>query len=301
MIKQQITDKRGRIYVIPMDMDVAGIAFNKNVLDAAKVDPYSIKTWSDFKIACQKIKEMGKTPVYIGGCKDDWTVGNFFDCIAPSFLITNPSKNYRAQLKEGTFDWNNWKMVAQLLLDFQKAGYLNKNIKEGTWPEVAENLAKGNAAFAPFGNYIIGEAYKYKSDVSYGFMPIPSNSPDDPPTVIVGERSAFGVWKDSENKDIAIKFIEYLSNPENINKIASGNMTLTGLTGEEYGSDTGMLDASFEKIKICRGFGYFDREYLPSGMWDSMCKTGTGLLTGTMNTITAANKMKTDFNILRSQ
>lgn len=148
LIKPIITDKEGKIYVLPMDVDVAGIAFNKDVLDKAGVDPDSIKTWDDFKVACDKIKAIGKIPVYLGGSKDDWTVGNFFDWVAPSFLVTDDNHNFRKELKDGTFDWNNYRPVAQLFVDFIKAGYFNKNANEGTWQEVGEALAKGEAGFA---------------------------------------------------------------------------------------------------------------------------------------------------------
>lgn len=300
LVKEVITNEKGELFVLPMDYDVAGVAFNKDVLDEAGVNPDDIKTWDDFKAACEKIKAKGKVPVYIGGSKDDWTVGNFFDWVAPSFLITNQNKNYAKELKDGSFDWSNWNQVAQLLVDFQEAGYINKNVNEGTWAEVGEQLGKGNAAFAFFGNYVISEAMKFNKDANYGFMPIPAASKDDKPSLITGERSAFGIWKDTKYKDEAIKFLTFLSEPKNVNKIASGNLAPTGLVGDEYKTEAGGLTEYFEKNNngTIPGFPYFDRAYLPSGMWESLCKTGTGLLAGTMNVDDASNKMKDDYSKL---
>ncbi|SHH51742.1 ABC transporter substrate-binding protein [Clostridium grantii] len=301
LIKPVITNGDGDIFVLPMDYDVAGVAFNKTVLDEAGVDPFAIKTWDDFKAACEKVKAAGKTPLYVGGAKDDWTVGNFFDWVAPSFLITNEAKNYRAELKDGSFDWNNYKPAAQLFADLLDAGYVNKNVAEGTWPEVGEQLAKGEAAFAFFGNYVIGEAQKFNAEGDYGFIPVPAASADDEPTVITGERTTVGVWKDSKHQAEALKFVEYLAQSENINKVATGNLAPTGLSGEGYSSDTGNLAPYFENATKFRGFGYFDREYLPNGMWDSLCKTGTGIISKTMTMDDVVSKLKEDYDRLRTQ
>lgn len=300
LIKPVVTDKNGKVYALPMDVDVAGIAYNKDVLTKAKINPDTIKTWDDFKVACKKLKTMGKIPVYLGGSKDDWTVGNFFDWVAPTFLVTG-TKNFGAQLLNGSFDWNNYKPVAQLYMDFIKAGYFNKNADEGTWPEVGEQLAKGNAGFAFFGNYVIAEAQKYNPKGNYGFMPLPAVKAGDPQTLISGERSCFGVWKDTPHKAEALKFLNYLAQPQNVNLVAAGGLNPTGLVGAGYKTSAGSLTQYFDKYVKVKSYPYFDRVYLPNGMWDSLCKTGTGMLAGTMNMSQVITKLKTDYTNLRQQ
>ena len=301
-IKPVITDKKGKIYVLPVDMDVAGIAFNRDVLDAAKVDPFKIKTWADFEDACAKVKAIGKIAVDVGGgATDDWTVGNFYDWAAPSFLVTNEKTNSRAALKDGSFDWNKWAPVAKLLVEFRDRGFLNPDYTQGTWANIGKRLGSGEVAFAFFGNYVIGEAKKIGPNAKYGFIPVPAASADDKPSLITGERVALGVWKDSPNKADALKFLAYCAAPENVNKVATVNGNPTGLTGAGYASDTGAMKPYFDNIAGVRGFPYFDREYLPSGMWDSMCKTGTGLLANSMTVDQAIAKMKNDYTNLRNQ
>ena len=151
-IKPVVTDANGQVFVLPMDVDEAGVVFNKDVLDAAKVDPYSIKTWDDFMAACEKIKAIGKTGVDIGGKsgRRPWTVGNFYDWVAPSFLITNSTRTTPLPaLKDGSFDWQNWRPVARLLVDFRDKGYLNPDYTQGTWQDVGENMAAGKVGFRP--------------------------------------------------------------------------------------------------------------------------------------------------------
>lgn len=302
-IKPVVSDASGNVFVLPMDIDMAGIVFNKDVLDQARVDPFAIKTWQDFMAACEKIKAIGKTAVDIGGRSGDdrWTVGNFYDWVAPSFLVTNPKANFAKALADGSFDWNNWKPVAQLLLTFRDKGYLNPDYTQGTWQLVGQNFAAGKDGFGFFGNYLIGEAKKYNPKGRYGFMPVPAASAGDTPTLITGERTAIGVWKDSKAMEVALKFLDYLALPRNINLVAKGNAIPTGLAGEGYRTDAGELTQYFEKVKGYRTFPYFDRVYLPSGMWDTMCVTGVGLLANSMTVQQAADEMGNTYKTLMAK
>lgn len=300
-IKPVITDSKGQIFVLPFDVDSAGVAFNRDVLDKSGVDPYAIKTWDDFLAACEKVKKAGFICIDIGGAvQDDWTVGNFFDWVAPSFLITNESKNYRNALKDGSFDWNNWRPVAQLFADFRDKGYLNPDYLQGTWDNVQARLGKGELAFAFFGRYVITGAKEYGPDARYGFIPIPSLA-GDTPSLATGENLTLGVWKNSPHKAEALKFLDYLSSPAIVSRLAQCNNNQTGLIGPGYAISTADLKESFDFIEGVRGFPYFDREYLPNGMWDSLCKTGSGILAGTMTMDQVIQRMKDDYITLRSQ
>jgi raffinose/stachyose/melibiose transport system substrate-binding protein len=301
-IKNVITNAEGDIFVLPFDVDAAGIVFNRDVLAAAGVDPFTLKTWDDFKAACEKIKASGKIPVDIAGnAADDWTVGNFYDWVAPSFLITNDKNNFRNALKDGSFNWDNWRAVASLLTDFRDRGYLNPDYTQGAWDNVARRLGTGELAFGFYPNSLITQAKEFGPNARYGFIPVPAASADDAPAMITGERVTLGVWKNSPNKAAALKFLEYLSSPAVVSRIAAIASNQPGLVGPGYTTNTGELTEYFDRLEGVRGFPYFDREYLPGGMWDSMCKTGSGLLAKTMTLDQAVARMRDDYRNLRQQ
>lgn len=297
-IKNVITDKNGDVYVLPTDVDLSGIAYNKTVLEASGVKVDSLKTWDDFMSACEQIKTAGYTPIHMGG-KDIWPVGNFFDWVAPSMLITDESSNYRTSLKDGSFEWSNWNQVSALMKEFGEKEYFNVDKLSSTYIDSAKNLAQDKAAFAFYGNYVIAEAWKYNAEADLGFMPVPSKSVSDEPTLISGERTAFGIWKDTEYSEEAIKFLNYLSKPEVMSKLASANTLPAGL--KNVASDTGKLKADYAKYANVRGFPYFDREYLPSGMWETLCSTGTGILSGSMTPEETSREMEKNYNRLLEQ
>jgi raffinose/stachyose/melibiose transport system substrate-binding protein len=295
-IKNIITDSRGDIFVLPFDVDTAGIIFNQNVMTQVGVDPFSLKTWDDFKAACEKIKAAGIIPVEIGGSlTDEWTVGSFLNSVAPSFLVTNDRNNYRSSLLDGSFNWDNWRPVIALLLEFRDKGYLNPDYTQGTQENRIRRLATGQAAFLVGSNDNIAQCQLVNPSGKWGFMPIPSASAEDTPALSSGERITLGVWKDGPHKVEAIRFLEYCSAPAIINRVSTLDGTNTGLVGSGYGADLGELKEYFDKSGNVRGFPIFDRVYLPGGMWDTLCKTGTSLLANAMTVDQAITRLRTDY------
>lgn len=291
-IESVITNDKGDIFVLPVDMDLSGIVYNKDVIDTAGVDVDAIATWDDFLVACQKIKDAGFTPIHMGG-KDYWTVGNFFDWVAPSFYVTDEASNDREALLNGTFDWSKWHKASDLLLTLDEKGFLNKDKLSSTYTDSAMNLANGKVGFEFYGNYVIGEALRYNEKANLSFMPVPSASKTDSKTLISGERNAFGVWKDSPNQTEALMLLDYFARPEVMTKIATASALPAGFEGVE--SDTGSLKGAYQAYSAVRGFPYFDRAYLPSGMWETIESTSTGLLARNMTKEEVSEKMASDY------
>jgi raffinose/stachyose/melibiose transport system substrate-binding protein len=293
-IKPVITDNDNNVFVLPMDVDIAGIIYNETVLENAGVNVDDIKTWEDFKAACEAIKATGKDPIHMGG-KDNWTIGQFFDWAAPSFYITNTSDNQRDELKSGEFNQEIWENLAGLMSDMVQKGYFNRDALTADYDSDLRALAAGEAAFGFYGNYAFNAVKSYNPDVKLGMMPVPTLTDDDEPTLISGERTAIGVFKDSENKEAAIEFLNFLAKAENITRIATASGSPAGLTIAT--PDLGELKPYYDKYANVPTFPYFDRAYLPSGMWDVMCATGADILAQKPNAVqNAAKVMAENFN-----
>lgn len=292
-IKPMITDtaNNDNIYVLPVDMDIAGIVYNRDILAECEINVDDLKTWTDFEAACDKILAAGYIPIYMGG-KDDWTIGQFFDWVAPSFYVTNEASNDRAALLDGSFDWSKWSGIADMFAKWNTAGYFNKDAATSDYATCTSELGKGTVAFEFFGNYAVVDANKTGS-ANLGMMPIPAVSTDDTPTLIAGERLAVGVWKDTQYEQEALDFISYLATPDVMSTLATADGMPAGLKGVD--SDTGAVKDDYVKYADIRTFPYFDRVYLPNGMWNDLCSTGLGILNGTMDTQAVCTHMETSF------
>lgn len=297
-IQPVVTSKTAEVFVLPVDVDVAGVAYNKDVVAAAGVDVTTIKTWDDLFAAMDAVKATGVTPIHIGG-KDNWTIGNFFDWVAPSIFVTDEN-NYRGdELQAGTFSTETWNLAAGLMAKLEEGEYTNVDILTSGYSDSARALAEGSAAFEFYGNYVIAEAHTFNAEANLGFIPVPAYYEGDEPTLISGERTAVGVWKDTEHPEEAKLFLEYLARPEVMAPLASANGIPAGLITAT--SDTGDLADSYEMWKDVEAFPYFDRAFLPGGMWETMCSTGSGLLAGEMSIEDASEQMLKDFDKLYNQ
>lgn len=293
-IKPVITDKEDNMYVLPVDMDIAGIVCNMTVLEEAGVNPEDIKTWDDFGAACDKVKAAGKTPIHMGG-KDNWTIGQFFDWAAPSFYVTDDTNSQANALKDGEFDTATWEKVAGLMDKWVKAGYFNEDVLTADYNSDTTALADGSAAFCFYGNSSVVDAHKVNPDAKIGMIAIPSASANDEPSLIAGEDIAVGVWKDSKVQDKAIELLNYLAKPEVMKDIAEAAGNKAGLNGVDV--EIGEIGTYYDKYADVETFPYFDREYLPSGMWDVMCATGADILAQKDGAVeNAAKTMEQNFN-----
>ena len=129
-------------------------------------------------------------------------------------------------------------------------------------------------------------------------MPIPSVVPGDVPTFAGGEKTTWGVWKDSPNLAAAKKFVAFYAQPENDALVAQSDELPPGLNGVQ--ANLGVMATSFQTYKDIRVLPYFDRVYLPNGMWDVMCKNGQDLPANAITPGKFSDNMKQAFDRLRT-
>jgi raffinose/stachyose/melibiose transport system substrate-binding protein len=295
-IKPMVVDDEGKVYVLPFDVDKTGIIYNAGILKKYGLEVP--KTWDDFVNVCKVIKEKSNgtvTPVHIGGA-DEWPLGNFFDFFAAPLYITDPENSQADQLLSGNFDWKNWDILPEMMMELYKNNLLNKDVLTAKYQDTVDEFTADKVAFGIYGPYLAQEVVKKNPSVDVAMMPVPAFYEGDEPTLIGGERSTFGVWKDSENKEAAKEYLRFMARPENVEKVATASSLPAGLVGVE--SDMGKLTESFNTYENARVFPYFDRIYLPNGMWDVMCKNGQELLAGNIDSKEYSENMKSEFNRL---
>lgn len=296
-IKPVVTDKDGKVYALVLSEAKDGITYNADLLE--KLNIPVPKTFDELMAASEKIvKETnGETvPFHFAGI-DDWTIGNYFDLFATPLLIS-PEKNEQEALLNGTMDWSKWSPIAQNFLDMQSKGYINKDVITAKYSDASRLFAEGKVAFVMVNPSFGQEVRKINKDMKIGYMPVPSLVEGDTPTFSGGERFTMGVWKDSKNIDAAKKLVAFFAKPENMSKIANVTMLPAGLKGIESQHE---FSPYYEQYKDIRVFPFFDRVYLPSGMWDVLTKQGTELLAGRITPEDFSNVMKQEYERLRKK
>jgi raffinose/stachyose/melibiose transport system substrate-binding protein len=260
----------GQFFALPIDTDVAGIVYNRTVL-----------------------KDAGITPVSSSG-KDSWFAGNITDFIGSGDFTQKELDGF----KDGTFDEQGYTRILDHISTWQKNGWFNPDYSSATTDDLGRALAEGKTGFVFVQNYLVATALGFNPKADLGYMPIPSESGQ--PFLVGGEGRAYGVSKTSPNKKQALDYIAYLAEPDNLSQLASSIGGIPGLT--DATSDLGVLQDSYDQF-VKPGTlplqPYFDRVYLPGGIWDTMVTTTDGVITGQMKPADAVKQMKSSYDSLR--
>lgn len=287
-------DDEGNLYAMPTNVDISGILYNKDVLTEAGYEATEIETWDDFIQAAKAIEQNGVSAIYAGG-KD--MSGAIADRLVPGAFND-------AELEEmlsGHFVTQSYSNMLDMVATWRDLGLFNPDYSSATKPDMSKALAQGQAGFMFGPTYLASNALQYNPDANIGFLPMPSIN-GEPRYLVGGERTAFGISKKTENPKLAKEYLAYLAEPENLTKMAAASDTPPGLTNADM--DLGPLQESYDAFVTQTKtpvVPYFDRVYLPNGMWSTMVTTTDAVITGQAKAESATAEMQTTFDSLFSQ
>ena len=294
--KGVVSDEAGKVYTLAFDQDKSGIVYNVDVFQKYSVTVPT--TYDEFLAACETIKTKSAGAVSPITCAAEmWEEAQFFDYFGSALLIS-PKENSAKQLLDGSFDWTKWDTLAQMWSDLNKKGYINKDVLTAKYNDNAKAFAEGKAAIGFYGPYFIDEAKKVNANLKADMMPIPSIVAGDTATFAGGEKSTLSAWIDSKNLDATLKVLDFCATPENVSKVCTFSKLPPSFTGVT--ADAGEMAATYEKYKDLRTLEYLDRVYLPSGMWDVMCKNSQMIIAGKEDPKKFSDNMKKEYLRLRS-
>ena len=287
-LKDVITNDDGELFILPITQAVVSIMYNKDVLEAAGVDATQIRTWEDFNEACAAVKEKTEaTPIEF--CLGDAFDSYSLELIWPTLLTNSDLEDkYSESLQDGSFDWEtDGKEAMQMLADWYNAGYFNEDYVSCKKDDVCKALANSEGAFTLFSTELFPSILAYNENANIGILPAPAKTDESASYFGTGEGifSCFGIWKDTEYHDECKQLLEYLSRPEVAIKIVQIDGGIPALTNIELSEDDKAAattnafkeaQTQFDGDLIYDNF--FDREYLPSGMWSVMADAVSTLL-----------------------
>ncbi|WP_336646649.1 ABC transporter substrate-binding protein [Microbacterium sp. USHLN186] len=286
----------GQFFALPLTTDVAGILYNKTVLADLGIDPASLGSIDAFDKALKRVKDEGIVPIASSG-KDDWFAGNVADWLGSGSFDEGQSE----KLTDGDFAADGFEALFGKIDEWAKGGYFNPDFSSATSDDIATALGQGKTAFVMIQNTLLVNAQQFVPDAQLGFMPVPAIN-GDPEYLIGGEGVALGAWRDGEHKEQALDFLAFLAEPDNIGKFAGEDGNPAGL--KDIDVDLGELSSSYEAFftpgKV-RMVPYFDRAYLPNGMWNTLITTTSGLVTGQTTVDSAVTQTEADFGTLYGQ
>ncbi|MFI9847150.1 extracellular solute-binding protein [Nonomuraea sp. NPDC051941] len=192
----------GKTYGIPIGANTLALYYNKKILDAAGVDPGSIKDWATLNAALKKVKAAGKKPITFAAIGTEEGSFQFLPWFwgsgAQLTQLDSPQAVAALDL------WTTW------VKDGTAPNSVISNSQNTTW----EQFLTGEFAFAENGTWQIDSAKK--AGFPTGIVQIPGKDGGTAPTPTGGEFITVPVQKDTKRYAVTKKILECMTTPEGL-------------------------------------------------------------------------------------
>lgn len=292
-----IENEQKEIFILPINIDQGGLFYNEGLLKELGAEVPT--TWNEMLEICEKGKAKGYEGVFLAG-KDSRQPANLMDIAATTFIASRPDKDLAAKLADGSFNWQeDWAPVSQFLMDLKDNGYLNVDAATCDPVDLNARLAENKTLFVVGSSQdMIRQVEAINPEAKFRMAPIPAMDGQEP-AFCGGEREAYGVWKDTEHEDICLAVLEYMAQPENVKLICEASGKLPAI--KNVTPDLGSVADDYKQYETVPMYGFFDRVYLPNGMWSTLKTIGSGIIAGEMTVGESVHTMESDYNTLRNQ
>ncbi|WP_407345428.1 extracellular solute-binding protein [Pengzhenrongella phosphoraccumulans] len=197
----------GKTYGVPIGANTLAIYYNKDVLDAAGVDPASISNWADLTAALQKVTAAGKKGITFAGIGTEegsfqflpW----FWGAGADLTQLDSPEAVSALQL------WTDW----------VKAGLAPNSVISNSQNTTWEEFLTGDFGFGVNGTWQINSAAK--AGFATGVITIPAKDGGAAPAPTGGEFITTPVQKDDSRYATTTKIVECMTTTEGF--VETGN------------------------------------------------------------------------------
>ena len=279
--------KDGKLYGLPTHVGATVAFYNTELLDAAGIDYTTIKTWDDFKAACEKLEANGTTPLVISG-KNGSTLTGTMEQLNSFYTIDGAPYESREALKDGSFDFTKNTQFLDLYAELYDNGWFNEDIFTADQTTQFKYLGSGDYGFIPWGSPANIQTMKtYTPDVNFGIIPVPAVEEGGNAAYTVGEGSCLAISNTSENIDCCKALLNFLLEKDNLTEYCTANGGMPGLS-DVTPEDSESLELYKKSVEAAGDnitySNFFDREYLPSGMWNVMQETMAKLYNGEVGT-----------------
>lgn len=209
----------GKVYGMPFALEGIGLAYNKDLLDKAGIDPASLTNIGAYEEAFAKLdgmkEELGITAVCAVAAESgqmNWSTGNHMMAAYYAQGQERGDRTYIDMVNEGKIDAARMGQFAdwlKLLFTYSDQTVLIS----GTYDDQLALWATGKTVFITQGNWIDPSLPTYNADFACGMSPS-AFLPEDTDGLLIDAPAVWGVYNGSKKKDAAKAFLTALAESE---------------------------------------------------------------------------------------
>ena len=219
----------GKTYGIPIGANTIALYYNKNVLQAAGVDPAAVKDWSSLTAALAKLKAVGKKGITFSAIGTEEGSFQFLPWFwGAGANLTDLSS---AHAVDALTLWTGW----------LKNGYAPNSVLQDTQTTSWQEFATGQFGFSENGTWQLGNAKK--AGFPYGIIPIPAQNGGTAPAPTGGEFVTVPVQGNTSRYATSEKLVSCLSSADNAynTDTALGYIGATNAVQQKQSTDSDLV------------------------------------------------------------
>lgn len=239
---KSVAQYEGKTYNAVFGQNGIGAVYNQQALEKAGLTPPD--TWKDLLAFCRAAKAKG-TPAFALGNQDNW-VTQLVQYALVATTVYGDDRDFDKKMQAGqvTFAQSPWSTALDKYLTMEKTGCFQKN-PLGTNYEASQGLAAtGKTLGIVQGNWVIALLKGKNPKGTFTFKALPAT--DDPSATIVpaAAGAGYGVNAKAKNKDLALRFVNFVMSPEGMNLFVEKQGGLPSLPDTGYAVDPSLTELS---------------------------------------------------------
>ena len=213
--------KDGKLYGLPRNTDVAGFYYNEKMF---KENGWTVpKTYDELLELAKKINDKGIIPLAMDG-GDGWPMAVYLSDILYKLTGSDYSSTVSDAIKKGDFSDANIKKATEILKQTADAKMFQKGYDSQDYGTAQNLFTNGQAAMFYMGSWEASMALnedipkKIRENIRVFTMPIIDGGKGKATDIAAWNGGGYAVSSKSEHKEEAIKFLNYMYQPDKLSK-----------------------------------------------------------------------------------
>ncbi len=213
--------KDGKLYGLPRNTDIMLIYYNQKMFEDNSWEVPS--TYEDLMTLCGTIKDAGITPIAMDG-GDGWPMACFLTDLLVKVAGTEHSNIISNAISTGDFSAPELKTATQLLVDSAAAGMFQTGYDSQDYGTTQNLFTNGQAAMYCMGSWDSSMALnediseEIRTNIRAFTMPVVKDGKGGANDIAAWNGGGYAVSANSAVKDEAIKFLNFMYQPDKLSK-----------------------------------------------------------------------------------
>lgn len=213
--------KDGKLYGLPRNTDVAGFYYNQKMFDE---NGWSVpKTYDELLSLAGEIQDAGMIPLAMDG-GDGWPMAVYLSDVLYKLTGSDYSDVVSNAISTGDFTDENLVKATEILKETADAGMFQNGYDSQDYATAQNLFTNGQAAMYYMGSWDASMALNedipedIRTNIRVFTMPVIDGGKGSATDIAAWNGGGYGVSASSEVKDEAIKFLNYMYQPDKLSK-----------------------------------------------------------------------------------